>query len=283
MTAEQQCLGRFGGGVDHRAAAVLEQSRKFAPELFAQLVIEVRQRLVQQDEVRILDQRAGQRDTLLLASRKFMGPTIQHAGEPQNLRHPSDAAGDLGARQAGHAERRGDVVEHRKILIVDELLVDHGDVALLDRHGGDVAAIQPNLARGRPLQPGHQLNQRGFARQRGAQQDVEAVTLERDAGLVNVNLGADALDDVSELDRHAGAPPAAGMISKGIGIRTEDRKGRGQATSSPGKRSAPPGISRDFGCQASVSSSTARSARRSRWSRPAASRWPTWLSANRAC
>ena len=79
----------------------------------------------------------------------------------------------------GDAQRRGDVLEDVEIGVVDELLVDHRDVALLHRDAGDVLAAEPDLAGGRPLEPGHQLHQRRLAGERGAEQNIEAVVGER--------------------------------------------------------------------------------------------------------
>ena len=71
VAAEQQRLARLGGGVDHGAAAVGEQARQLVAQRLAQLVVEVGQRLVEQHQVGILDQRARQRRALLLAARQL--------------------------------------------------------------------------------------------------------------------------------------------------------------------------------------------------------------------
>src|SRR4026209_2464359 len=65
-----------------------------------------------------------------------------------------DAVLDGRSAQARHPERRGDVLVHRQVRVVDELLVDHRDVALADRHGRHVPAAEPDLAPGPPAAGG---------------------------------------------------------------------------------------------------------------------------------
>src|SRR5262249_30413972 len=86
------------------------------------------------------------------------------------------------------------------------LLVDHRDVALAHRHGRYIAVVEPDLAGGRPVEPGHQLHERRLAGERRAEQDVEPRLREPDACLVDVRLGADALDDVSYHKAHGSVP-----------------------------------------------------------------------------
>ena len=169
------------GGREHDgAAAVGEQLRQLVAQLLAQLEVEIGERLVEQNEVGVLDQRAGQRGALLLPAGQLGRAALQHRRQPQQLGDAVHAAVDLGLRHARDAQRRGDVLEDREVRIVDELLVDHRDVALLHGNAGDVLPVEPDLAGGRALEPGHQLHQRRLAGERRAEQDVEAVLGELD-------------------------------------------------------------------------------------------------------
>ena len=73
MAAQQQGLDRLGGGIDHGAAATLEEPRQFVAQLLAQLEVQIGQRLVEQHQIGVLDQGAGQRGALLLAAGQFPG------------------------------------------------------------------------------------------------------------------------------------------------------------------------------------------------------------------
>ena len=66
----------------------------------------------------------------------------------------------ISAVLAAQLQRRGDVVGHRHRRVVDELLVDHRDVALAHRHAGDVAPVVGDHAAGAGrVQPGHHAHQ----------------------------------------------------------------------------------------------------------------------------
>jgi hypothetical protein len=171
----------------------------------AKLEVEVGERLIEQHEVRILDEGARQRSALLLPAGQLRGAALQHRLKTQELGRLVYALRDLAAAHAGDAQRRGDVLEHRQVRIVDELLVDHGHIALAHRNTGDVAAVEPDFSGGGALKAGHQLHEGCLAGERGAQQDVEAA-VELQARVVDMRLGADALDHVPEFKGHGGVP-----------------------------------------------------------------------------
>ena len=81
--------------------------------LDAELEVEVGQRLVHEERPRAPDQRAGQRDALLLAARHLRGPALQQALDVQQVRHLLDRGGDLPGGRATRAQRRGDVLVGR--------------------------------------------------------------------------------------------------------------------------------------------------------------------------
>ena len=62
------------------------------PHLDAQLGVEIRQRLVEQQHARPDDDRARERDALLLAARELAGELLLVAGEPDERQHVADRA-----------------------------------------------------------------------------------------------------------------------------------------------------------------------------------------------
>ena len=77
VAAQQQCFARLGGGVDHGGITSGKQLRQLFPQLFAQFVVQVDQRLVKQHQRRALGQRTRKSYALLLAAREFGRITIQ--------------------------------------------------------------------------------------------------------------------------------------------------------------------------------------------------------------
>ncbi len=60
---------------------------------------------------------------------------------------------------------------HRRI--IDELLIDHRDVAFLNGHAGDIVAIDQNAPAGWWFKTCHNAHQRRFARQGPPEKDVK--------------------------------------------------------------------------------------------------------------
>ena len=69
---------------------------KLIAQLLAQLGVEAREWLVEQQHLRLDDQRARQRDTLLLAARQFPGIAVAIRRQPHAVQHIVDLGGDLG-------------------------------------------------------------------------------------------------------------------------------------------------------------------------------------------
>ena len=65
------------GDVDHGRAKLLVQPRQLDPHLHAQLRVEVGQRLVEQEHLRVADDGAADRDALPLAAREFLRMPVE--------------------------------------------------------------------------------------------------------------------------------------------------------------------------------------------------------------
>jgi len=96
---------------------------------------------------------------------------------------------------AAQLERRGDVVRHRERGIVDELLVDHGHVALAHGHAGHIDAIGAHTAFGGHVQAGHDAHQAGLAGLRGTQQHGHRAAFQFKVHGVQPGLAAHAFAD----------------------------------------------------------------------------------------
>ncbi len=71
------------------------QAAQLHLHLVAQLLVERRERLVQQDDLGLHHQRAGQRDALPLAAGQFMRLALAVAFHVHQRQHLVDFAGDL--------------------------------------------------------------------------------------------------------------------------------------------------------------------------------------------
>ena len=206
VATQQQRLFRFGRGIDEDGAGRLEDLRDLHPQLLAQLVVEIGERFVQQDKARVLDQRAGQRAALLLAARQFQRLAPKHRGQLHQLRAFADPAVNLPGVHPQKFQRRGDVVIDAHRRVVDELLVDHGDLAVLHPHPGHIRAVPEDLPRRRHIEPGHQAHERGLARKRRPKQHVHRAVLKHQVGRMDMRLPLDGLRYAFQFQRHLRLP-----------------------------------------------------------------------------
>ena len=84
-----------------------------------------------------------------------------------------DALLALGLGHLAHLQRKADVVGHAQGRVQRVALEHHGDVAIARRHAHHVLAADADLALGGFVQPRNDVEQRGLAAARGADQDQE--------------------------------------------------------------------------------------------------------------
>ena len=165
------------------------------PHLDAQLGVEVRQRLVEQEQARMHDERARDRDALLLAARELRGIAILVARQLHELQHAPDPLADLGRRPALQLEAEGDVAEHRHVREERVVLEHHAEAALLGRQMVHALAVDPQLAVARRDQAGDDVEGGGFAAAARAEQRHELPAPHRQGEVVEDGLRPEALGD----------------------------------------------------------------------------------------
>ena len=150
------------GDVDDGRADALMQPLDLHPHLDAQFCVEIGERFVEQEQQGITHQRAAHRHALTLAAGKLRRPTVEQRldlQQPGHIRHgrfllrPGDMA-------AFHSER--DVLAHRHRRIERIGLEHHGDVAVLRRDVVDDPSTDFHDPCARAIQPGNDVEQRGF-------------------------------------------------------------------------------------------------------------------------
>eukprot|EP01136_Pigoraptor_vietnamica_P034016 Opistho-1_new@9015 len=187
IAAQQQRLFRLGRGIDKDRARSLEDARNLDAQFLAQFVIQIGQWLVQQHQPRPFHQRPRQRAALLLPARKLQRFARQHRGQLHHLGGLFHRAVDFSRRAPHQPQRRGDVVIDAHRRIVDELLIDHGDAAILHAHPGHILPVPENPPGRGHIQPRHQPHQAGLACGCGAEQHIHRALFQRQIGGVDVN------------------------------------------------------------------------------------------------
>src|SRR5262249_42751067 len=137
---------------------------QFDLHLLAELQVESAERLVEEKDLGMIDERARQSDPLTLAARQLRRLAVAETGEPHNLEDLVDALATLRPRHALDAEAVGDVLADGHVREECVVLEDGVDVPQVRRPAGDVPPRELDPARVRPLEAGDQAQRRGFPR-----------------------------------------------------------------------------------------------------------------------
>ena len=183
------------GDVDERPGEALLQRDQLAPRLHPQPRVEIAQRLVHQEHLRLAHDRPADGDALLLPARELAWQPVEQVADLEQRHHLLRARPDHLARHLATAQRELQVLPHGHVRVERVVLEDHRDVAVLRRHVGDVPPGDRDLAgRGR-LEAGDQPQQRRLAAARGPEQDHELALAAGERDVVD-------RDDLAERLRH---------------------------------------------------------------------------------
>ena len=196
----------------------------------AQVSIEVRQRLVQQQDDRFLDERARQRHPLALAARELSRPPLQQPADVEQLGHLRDLLLGLSPRDFGQVEREADVLLDAEVRIDRVVLEDEADLPPLRRDVGDILLAEVERAGTGLRKAGHEAERGRLAATRGADDGDELAVGDLEIQVVDGGDGAE-LDGQSaypDLHRARTAAPSPPWASR--------RRCRNPKTSSTGTR-----------------------------------------------
>ena len=130
-------------GEHDRRPPLLVEAPQDAEQLVAGDGVELRGRLVEQDERRAGRERGAERDALQLAAGELGGRAVEQLGDAERERGLLDPARDGRRREAGVLEREGELGAHRA---EDDLRL-----GLLEERAGDRGEVgRPVLARVEP-------------------------------------------------------------------------------------------------------------------------------------
>jgi len=184
--AHRHRLDLVVGDVHGRGLERLLKLRDLGAGLHPQLGVEVRQRLVEQEDRRLAHDRAADRDPLALAAGELLRLALQVLGDAEDVGRLLHPAVHFVARRLADLEAELQVLPHRHVRIERVALEHHRDVAVLGRHVVDHPAADRDGAAGDLLQAGDHAQRRRLAAAGGADQHHE---------LLVVDLQVQVLDD----------------------------------------------------------------------------------------
>src|SRR5690606_33679249 len=147
--------------------------------LLAQLEVERSERLVEQQDVRVVDERASQRDALLLPAGELVGLPLLVAGQVDQVEHRRHLVADLVRRGPAATQPEGDVLEHVEVGEQRVVLEDRVHPTLEWREVGDLGLADVDGAGGDLLEAADHSQRGGLAAARWAEQGEELAMLDR--------------------------------------------------------------------------------------------------------
>ena len=192
------------GHVDERDPDLALNTFELELHGVAQLEIQCTQWFVEQQCARIVHQRAGQRNPLLLSAGQLGGFTfgeITKSHDPEEIvdafAHRTFSVPPVQFRAAGPV---GDVVPHSHVGKERVLLKDRVDIALVRRGSGDIGTLKADSALGRSLETGNHPQCGGLAAPGRTEQREELPRGNREVGVGDGEVTAEPFRDVVDLN-----------------------------------------------------------------------------------
>jgi len=140
--------------VDRRDGQAPLQLGDLLARLHAQLGVQVRQRLVHEERLRLAHDRPAHRDPLALAAGELRRLAVEELVELERDGRLVDLLVDLGLALVLEPEGESHVLPHAHVRVEGVVLEDHRDVAVARGQVVDDAIADPDLARADVLQAG---------------------------------------------------------------------------------------------------------------------------------
>ena len=183
--------------VDERDADLALDAHELELHLLAELEVERAERFVEQEHGRLVDQRAGERDPLLLAARELGGPALVVAVELHEVEVALDPVADLGLRDLLAPQTERDVVGDGQVREQRVRLEDGVDVALERRDADDVAAASAST------RPSSGSSNPAIMRSEVVLPQPDGPSIEKNSPRVDLDRDVVDRDHVAEALRHA--------------------------------------------------------------------------------
>ena len=200
---------------DEGHAELLLQIDQLELRVLAQLLVERAERLVEQQQLRTLHQRARERDALALAAGQLVRLALRELRQLHEIEHVGDARRRSRAFGRPSCFRpNATFCSTRHVREQRVRLEHHVDRPLVRRDAGHVDAVDGDAPGGRLLEPGQHAQQRGLAAARAAEQaeQLAAIDLQRD--VVDGDEVAELLRDAVDVDvgRRLGVVPDGDLL-----------------------------------------------------------------------
>ena len=142
------CLDLVVGNVNEGGAESLMDLGKLGSHRRAELSVEVRQRLVEKEDLRVTDDSTTERDTLLLTAGQSLRLSVEQVSDIEDTSGLFDLSLDLFLRHLAELQTERHVVEHGHVRVQSVVLEHHRDISVLRSDVVDELVSDEELALG---------------------------------------------------------------------------------------------------------------------------------------
>ena len=175
-------------------------ARRRSTRIFAS---SARERLVEQQDLGTVRERAGECDALLLAAGQLSRHAQAQAGQVHELEQLLAAPAALVLAEPTDLEGEFDVLGDGHVAEQGVVLKDDAHTALLRRKRGDVTAMEDHAAVIARREPRDHPEDRALAAAARPQEDEQLPIADLERDLIDDRVAVDPLGDLVEDDRHA--------------------------------------------------------------------------------
>jgi hypothetical protein len=173
----------------------------------AELGVEGGHGFIEEEQVGLVDQGAGESNALFLAAGELVGVALGEGVELEHLEGFGDAAGDFRVGEFAGAEAEGDVFKDGEVREEGIALEDGVDGAAVGGEGGDVAAAEDDGAGVGDFQAGDDAEEGGFSAAGGAEEGDEFAVTDEEGDIAEDGGWAEALGEVKDVKLVGGRCP----------------------------------------------------------------------------
>jgi hypothetical protein len=184
---ERHGLDLVVGHVDARGVEPVVELSNVDADLRTEGGVEVRERLVEEEELRAADDGAAHGDALALPAGEGFREAVEERPEAEHLGGLVDALRDLGLVCLAELEPEAEVLAHGEVRVKGVRLEDHGDVAVARLEPRDLAVAEMDRPGVGHLEPREEAQERRLPAPARSDEDRE-----RPLG----DLDGDALEDL---------------------------------------------------------------------------------------
>src|SRR3984885_13041759 len=166
--------------IDDCCARLLVQAFDLDAHVDAKFGVEVRERLIKQEDLRLPNECAAHGDTLSLTARELAWAAVHQMLDLQGLGDCGDCPVAFGFRDATHFHAERHVLRYRHVGIERVGLEHHGDVPLRRMQVVDDLAADADFSGGDRLKTCDRVQQRRLTAPGRPHEDEKAALLERD-------------------------------------------------------------------------------------------------------